>query len=629
MSRAQSQTRGAPPVTRSQSRAANPAPPDIDLGDETIQFPGGFTQQQEQPSPQPTLSHPIPERIIRHPFLPTNPQTEARDQLEADEVEDITQVIVEQAAEVDQQDEANQPTITQTRNTQMENIALTIRSGLVATRNRTLTEINKALTAIDSCEKQLENHQKLLDNAVKLSENAQNNSYIAAERVKKLEGTLIKTDTRLNDMIELLKETRSSILTQQGTIPGLTEVVTALEQRITDLTNSFEWHSQKGQPQGTQQEERRIPEIIPIDETIETPKFRGRTETTRKQTDPSMPFPVDSSIRFESTRVQEEARGKSPDDISRRTSPSPAPIRTRRETKREDKSIPLSVNQTTATGASIPKEARAKRPEPFSGRKGREAENFIMRMNIYFNDFEEGTFNDQRKMIAMLTNMKEGEASSWALPLLQRLTTGKTHEFTSSWKSLQDQFILTFSDPIKKDKAIRKLQKLEQTKSAQEYATQFRILIQEVDWDQAALIDQFKHGLKPEVKQELQRIIMYANGASMTLEECIDVACKADDLLYTNKTLNTQSRPYQNNPSKWSKPNANATNKGNTPLSKGKEMIKVPDAEKDRRRREKLCIKCGKAGHQVKECRGNWTYENKKVQGKAAIEAESDSESEN
>ena len=35
-------------------------------------------------------------------------------------------------------------------------------------------------------------------------------------------------------------------------------------------------------------------------------------------------------------------------------------------------------------------------------------------MEIYFGDYDEGTFNDNRKISATLMNMGEGEASNWA-----------------------------------------------------------------------------------------------------------------------------------------------------------------------------------------------------------------------
>jgi hypothetical protein len=61
--------------------------------------------------------------------------------------------------------------------------------------------------------------------------------------------------------------------------------------------------------------------------------------------------------------------------------------------------------------------------------------------------------------------------------------------------------------------------------------------------------------------------------------------------------------------------------------------VKVPDEEKQRQRKEGLCIKCGKPNHNMSECRTGWSYKGKeKVQGKVSStlkEDEYETESEN
>ncbi|KAG8711511.1 hypothetical protein FRC08_015799 [Ceratobasidium sp. 394] len=162
------------------------------------------------------------------------------------------------------------------------------------------------------------------------------------------------------------------------------------------------------------------------------------------------------------------------------------------------------MNQTTAAGVPILKEARTKKPERFSGQKGKEAEAFLMRMEIYFRDYDEGTFSNGRKITALLMNMALGGVADWAQPLLVKVSEKDTKVPLKSWKALKAAFSLHFTDPVKKERVIRRLSKLVQTKSAQAYATQFWILIQEVDWNQEALVDKFREGLKPEVQKELR-----------------------------------------------------------------------------------------------------------------------------
>jgi hypothetical protein len=287
---------------------------------------------------------------------------------------------------------------------------------------------------------------------------------------------------------------------------------------------------------------------------------------------------------------------------------------------------------------NIPKEVRVKKPDPFSGKKGWEAENFIMRMEIYFNDYEPGTFSDSRKITTALTNMGPGEGANWSDPILRSVSSQSAHAYTTNWNTFKEAFLLNFADPIKKEKAIRELGKLTQTKSAQSYASQFRVLSQEVSWDRAAMVDKFKEGLKPDVQMEMIKMTMLMPEntlQALTLENWIELAIRTDDMLFSSRSFN----PKANIPSTSShRPNVSTpTSKpftSRTPQDKGKtQNVKVPDEEKQRRRKESLCIKCGKPGHNMSECRTGWSYKGKeKVQGKAASvpkEVEYETESEN
>ncbi|QRV73515.1 Retrotransposon-derived protein PEG10 [Ceratobasidium sp. AG-Ba] len=163
---------------------------------------------------------------------------------------------------------------------------------------------------------------------------------------------------------------------------------------------------------------------------------------------------------------------------------------------------PKPPRKKGSTKDKIPKGARAKKPEAFNGKRGQEAEIFLMKMEIYFNDY--GTaFDNNWKMATFLTNMGEGEAAKWAKPLLRNILDKEPHEYLANWKALKNAFLLAFSDPMQKERAIQNIHKLQQTGSAQHYVTTFRTLMQELDWNKHAFIDVFKKGLKNNVQQEL------------------------------------------------------------------------------------------------------------------------------
>jgi hypothetical protein len=85
------------------------------------------------------------------------------------------------------------------------------------------------------------------------------------------------------------------------------------------------------------------------------------------------------------------------------------------------------------------------------------------------------------------------------------------------------------------------LGRLTQTKSAQSYASQFRVLSQEVSWDQAAMIDKFKEGLKPEVRMEIMKMTMLVPPVTLqtfTLENWIELAIRTDDMMFSSQKFN-------------------------------------------------------------------------------------------
>jgi cell pole-organizing protein PopZ len=266
----------------------------------------------------------------------------------------------------------------------------------------------------------------------------------------------------------------------------------------------------------------------------------------------------------------------------------------------------------------IPKGAKAKKPEAFKGKRGQEAENFLMKMEVYFSDYGQA-FDDRRKITTTLTNMEEGEATKWAKPLLRRQIDQTAHESLRTWGTFKNAFLLAFGDPIKKDRAIREIGRLTQTGSAQHYASQFRILMDDLNWDEKALIDKFKGGLKTNVQQELLRATFLIDTENVPLEKWIELAIKTDDVLFANRSMGNphQSREHSGRAANT----AQATNTTQTRPGW------VPIAEINRRKKEGLCLKCAKKGHLRKDCKQK-AYTPAVEQGKAAeIDKEDDSKS--
>ncbi|CCO37374.1 Retrotransposon-derived protein PEG10 AltName: Full=Embryonal carcinoma differentiation-regulated protein [Rhizoctonia solani AG-1 IB] len=188
--------------------------------------------------------------------------------------------------------------------------------------------------------------------------------------------------------------------------------------------------------------------------------------------------------------------------------------------------------------------------------------------------------------------MGEGEPTKWANPLMQKHLNNTSHRYLTSWEAFKGAFLLNFSDPSKRDKAIREINSLRQTGSAQIYASQFRILIEDLDWDETALIDTFKKGLRYNLQREL--LCMRISNLvidNYSLEQVIETAIRADDILQqANALRGPHSQPR----------GAKKDQSGETRTRKKKE--RYPTETFLKRSQEGLYPKCGKKGHTMKRC---------------------------
>ena len=216
-------------------------------------------------------------------------------------------------------------------------------------------------------------------------------------------------------------------------------------------------------------------------------------------------------------------------------------------------------------------------------------------------------------MTQFLTRMGTGEAANWARPALARLMANLPHEHTRNWGTLREAFLTNFGDPIKKERAIRDIVKLTQTGSAQHYTTQFRMLAEELEWGEQALIDRYKQGLKPAVQRELLRSSISMNTDFLTLEGWITLAIKTDDILYAANGLGNTTNTTTTNPFKRTEQGKAA----NTNTGSQREYILVPQEVIEKRKTENRCIKCGGTGHRISTCKStSWKNDPTKIQGK-------------
>ncbi|QRV93682.1 Retrotransposon gag protein [Ceratobasidium sp. AG-Ba] len=448
--------------------------------------------------------------------------------------------------------------------------------------NTTLQQMTNSITKIEA---DLSNNRQQTESAAQNAWTAANSSQLAVNELVKIETSIEKLSKQMNDIVVAMgamgKEVAKDLNEQKNALQRLredTEVLQETLQVIEERTSTTDIMDKDHQW-----------EPIAESSQAQKPKRQGGL------------FPGDNPPEPPS---EPPSRGHTPHPKT-----------------------PKKPKQTENTPEDIPKGARAKKPEAFSGKRGQEAEIFLMKMEIYFNDY--GTaFNDSRKMATFLTNMGEGEASKWAKPLMRKILDQEPHEYLTNWISLKNAFLLAFSDPMKKERAIQNIHKLQQNGSAQSYVSAFRTLMQELDWDEHAFIDVFKKGLKHNVQQELLKATITQDTSAFSLEKWMEVAIRIDDLLFTGRNLNGNPNSNQGNRDNKTQNRTTQAKAGRVPL----EIIRE-------RRNNNQCLKCGYKGHMIKDCKAKEWYHGKReehIKGKEAKIEEvkdnkesSDSESEN
>ncbi|KAG8792593.1 hypothetical protein FRC12_005584 [Ceratobasidium sp. 428] len=86
---------------------------------------------------------------------------------------------------------------------------------------------------------------------------------------------------------------------------------------------------------------------------------------------------------------------------------------------------------------------------------------------------------------------------------LNKLIAGEPNSYLTNSDTFEAGFLANWSDPAAQQVAERQTNTLKQAGSASNYATEFRVIASELEWDNAALMAAFCQGLKPFVRSKL------------------------------------------------------------------------------------------------------------------------------
>uniref|UniRef100_A0A8C5N325 CCHC-type domain-containing protein n=1 Tax=Leptobrachium leishanense TaxID=445787 RepID=A0A8C5N325_9ANUR len=234
-------------------------------------------------------------------------------------------------------------------------------------------------------------------------------------------------------------------------------------------------------------------------------------------------------------------------------------------------------------------------PEKFDGDR-KQFRCFITSCQIMFS-LQRRTYNTDFARVRSVISLLIGRPQRWAHHLL------RTHNpVLNSWSTFYEAMEEMYDDPHRTTNAAQALDNLKQGRNdVEEYITDFKHLALESEWNEPALIAQFRKGLSEALKDELARTGL-PSSLDKTMSLCIDIdrrirerrAERASTHPATPTRKPTIPPPYM--PSQ-------PTDSGDEPMQVGAARGPLTEAERSRRRSLGLCMYCGRAGHQVRECR--------------------------
>ena len=246
---------------------------------------------------------------------------------------------------------------------------------------------------------------------------------------------------------------------------------------------------------------------------------------------------------------------------------------------------PPVIRQETLQGR---KEPRVSLPEKFDGTRSK-FRGFINQVQL-ITMLQPERYPTEESKVGLVGTLLTGSALSWFAPLFERRSP-----ILGNFERFLEALTEAFGEHDKARVALNKIYALRQgSHSVSIYASEYRQLAADINWDEQALMDQFYRGLRDDVKDLLLNF-----PDPCTLDEAISQAVKCDNRLF--------QRYQDRRSSSFARQNVQPTT---TKAHQGVEDMQIDATrfkpltleERKRRFEENLCLYCGEPGHRADGC---------------------------
>lgn len=256
-------------------------------------------------------------------------------------------------------------------------------------------------------------------------------------------------------------------------------------------------------------------------------------------------------------------------------------------------SAPIHVPASAANSVpQAPKEPRVSLPEKFGGDRTK-LRDFVNQVRLVFR-LQPHRYSTEETQVGLIGTLLTGTALSWFSSLLE-----KNSPLLENLDLFLEEFSRTFGERDRALIATTKLRTLQQrSRPASAYVAEFQQLACDLNWNDTALITMFRWGLRDDIKTLLLNL-----PKPTTLSEAITQAIDCDNRLFEQRQerrlLFGSYRADYTAPARQTSSNSSTSEPMQIDTSRVK---KLTEEEKERRRREHLCLYCGGKDHDLKNC---------------------------
>ena len=263
----------------------------------------------------------------------------------------------------------------------------------------------------------------------------------------------------------------------------------------------------------------------------------------------------------------------------------------------------ISLQQQASCSQGIHREPKIGLPTKFDGNRS-QFRGFLNQVRLVI-QMHPSRYPTDASRVGLVGTLLSGTALAWFAPLLE-----KNSPMLNNFEEFMSEFKSCFGDTDSVRTAINKIRRLRQgERPASAYAADFRLLASDIPRDDQALMEQFRFGLRNDVKD----LLLTFPEEPKSLTEAISRAVRCDNRLFERRSERqfqmprTRSEPtYASIVAKPFPRDSFSTSPTNTPtpmeIDTTRRRGPLSEEEKQRRRANRLCLYCGGPGHIAVNC---------------------------